>query len=46
MDLDYIRTHDLDTITPIIVTNTDQYHQVDLVVENIVQHGEDFIVIK
>lgn len=46
MDLDYIRTHDLDTITPIIVTNTDQYHQVDLVVENIVQHGEDFIVIQ
>lgn len=46
MDLDYIRTHDLDTITPVIVTNTDQFQQIDLVVENSVQHGEEFIVIQ
>lgn len=46
MDLDFIQAKNLETITPIIVTNTDQYHQVDLVVENTVQHGEDFIVIQ
>lgn len=46
MDLDYIRTHDLDTITPVIVTNTDQFQQIDLVVADSVQQGEDFIVIQ
>ena len=46
MDLDYIQANNLETITPVIVINTDHYHQIDLVVENTVQHGEDFIVIQ
>lgn len=46
MDLDFIQENNLETITPIIVTNTDHYHQIDLVVENNVQQGEDFIVIQ
>ena len=46
MDLEYIQANNLETLTPVIVTNTDRYHQIDLVVENAVQHGEDFIVIQ
>ena len=46
MDLEYIQAHNLETITPVIVTNADQFHQIDLVAEDAIQHGADFIVIQ
>lgn len=46
MDLEYIQGNNLDTVTPVIVTNMDHYQQIDLVVEDFVQNGEEFIVVQ
>lgn len=46
MDLVYIEANNLNTITPIIVTNTQDYDQVDQVNQDSIQVGEDFIVVQ
>ena len=46
MDIEYIQENRLETVTPIVVTNTDQFKQIDLIADNEVQSGEDFIVVQ
>jgi PTS system beta-glucosides-specific IIC component len=46
MDIEYIQENRLETVTPIVVTNADQFKQIDLVADNEVQSGEDFIVVQ
>jgi len=46
MDLEYVKTNALETITPVIVTNPAQFLQIDLVAKGTVQTGEDLLIIQ
>ena len=46
MDITYIKEKKLDTVTPIVVTNTDRFAQIDLVAGKNIQKGDDFIVVQ
>lgn len=46
MDLDVVEENELDTITPVIITNTDTHNQIDLVAQGDVEVGEEFITIQ
>lgn len=46
VDTDYIESKGFKTITPVIVTNSANYHQVDLVAQGHKEVGDSFIVVQ
>lgn len=46
MDIDIVKANNLDPITPVIVTNTAEYNQIDFVADGNIKNGEEFIVIQ
>lgn len=46
MDIEFVEANDLNPITPIVVTNTDEFKQIDLVAEGSIEHGHEFITVQ
>lgn len=46
MDLDYVTAQELQTITPIIITNSADYQQIDLAEQGQINQQEEFIIVQ